>query len=104
VSWCADQCGYIEAGTFPKFSYCATGIAWFRAQGQWQSGGYNPSPGNIIFFDWDGNGVSDHVGIVESCDGTTLYTIEGNANDAVKRLSYAVGDGRILGYGVFNVQ
>ena len=100
VSWCADQCGYIETGTFPKFSYCDTGIAWFRTQGQWQDGSYIPSPGNIIFFDWDGNDVSDHVGIVESCDGATVYTIEGNANDAVKRLSYAVGDGRIMGYGL----
>ena len=39
------------------------------------------------------------VEIVESCDGSTFYTIEGNANNACKQLSYAVGDRRILGYG-----
>ena len=26
VSWCADQCGYIESGVIPKHSYCPTGV------------------------------------------------------------------------------
>ena len=46
-----------------------------------------------------GQPVRAGVGIVESCDGSTVYTIEGNANNACKQLSYAVGDRRILGYG-----
>ena len=41
-------------------------------------------------------------GIVESCDGSIVYTIEGNANNACKQLSYAVGDRRILGYGTLS--
>ena len=84
----------------PKFSYCDTGIAWFKSHGQWQNRGYCPSPGDIIFFDWNNNGVADHVGIVESCDGSYVYTIEGNANDAVKRLSYSVNYGGIAEYGI----
>ena len=27
VSWCADQCGYIDAGIIPKFSLCSDGVA-----------------------------------------------------------------------------
>ena len=100
VSWCADQCGYIESGAMPKHSYCPTGVEWFRSRGQWQDRNSIPAPGTIIYFDWGGDGVADHVGIVESCDGSTVYTIEGNANNACKQLSYAVGDRRILGYGV----
>lgn len=99
VSWCADQCGYIESGAMPKHSYCPTGVEWFRSRGQWQDRNSIPAPGTIIYFDWGGDGVTDHVGIVESCDGSTVYTIEGNANNACKQLSYAVGDRRILGYG-----
>ena len=99
VSWCADQCGYIESGVMPKHSYCPTGVEWFRSRGQWQDRNSIPAPGAIIYFDWGGDGVADHVGIVESCDGSTVYTIEGNANNACKQLSYAVGDRRILGYG-----
>jgi len=62
VSWCADQCGYIESGAMPKFSYCPTGIQLFREMGQWKDRSYIPSPGDIIFFDRQGDGVSDHVG------------------------------------------
>ena len=100
VSWCADQCGYIESGIMPKFSYCPTGVEWFRSRGQWLDRNSIPPAGSIIFFDWGGDGVADHVGIVESCDGSTVYTIEGNANNAVKPLSYAVGNYRIMGYGM----
>ena len=102
VSWCADQCGYIESGAMPKHSYCPTGVEWFRSRGQWQDRNSIPVPGSIIYFDWGGDGIADHVGIVESCDGSTMYTIEGNANNACKQLSYAVGDRRILGYGTLS--
>ena len=99
VSWCGEQCGYIESGMIPKHSYCPTGVEWFRSKGQWQDRNSIPVPGSIIYFDWGGDGVADHVGIVESCDGNIVYTIEGNANNACKQLSYAIGDRRILGYG-----
>ena len=102
VSWCADQCGYIESGVMPKHSYCPTGVEWFRSRGQWQDRNSIPASGTIIYFDWGGDGIADHVGIVESCDGSTVYTIEGNANNACKQLSYAVGDRRILGYGILS--
>ena len=101
VSWCADQCGYIESSVIPRHSYCPTGVEWFRSRGQWQDRNSIPAPGTIIYFDWGGDGIADHVGIVESCDGSTVYTIEGNANNACKQLSYAVGDRRILGYGTY---
>ena len=103
VSWCGDQCGYIESGAMPKFSYCDAGIAWFKSRGQWQSRGYCPSPGDIIFFDWNNNGVADHVGIVESCDGSAVYTIEGNSGDAVRQRKYSVHDSGIMGFGKIQV-
>ena len=35
VSWCADQCGYIDAGLFPKFAACTSqGVPWFQERGQ----------------------------------------------------------------------
>lgn len=46
------------------------------------------------------DGASDHVGIVESCDGTTVHTIEGNSGDAVKQNNYTVNSQSILGYGL----
>ena len=73
VSWCADQCGYIESGIIPKFAGCVDGANWFKGNGQWQDRNYEPQAGNIIFFDWEGDGETDHVGIVENAK-TVLFT------------------------------
>lgn len=100
VSWCADQSGLISSGAVPRFSYCPTGITWFQSQGKWQERGYTPTAGTIIFFDWEGDGVSDHVGIVEKCENGVVYTIEGNSGDAVRQQSYDVNANVIVGYGL----
>lgn len=55
--------------------------------------------GDIIFFDWEQDGHSDHVGIVESCDESTVYTIEGNSNDECRQKSYPINSADIVGYG-----
>ena len=100
VSWCADQCGYLQSGTLPKFSLVSDGVNWFKAKHQWQKPGYQPKAGDIIFFDWDGNGSPNHVGIVESCDGKTIRTIEGNTSNMCARRTYPVHSGTIFGFGV----
>ena len=99
VSWCADQSGLIESGNVPKFSLCSEGVTWFQGKNKWQSDGTTPSAGMIIFFDWDHDGTSDHVGIVEKCEGGRVYTIEGNSSDQVRQRNYAVDYGAIMGYG-----
>lgn len=100
VSWCANQCGYIDSGMIPKFSLCTDGVAWFQKRNQWKGQTYTPMPGDIIFFDWDGDGKADHVGIVEKVKEGLVYTIEGNTDDSCKQHSYSIGNSRILGYGV----
>lgn len=100
VSWCADQCGYLDSGIIPKFAGCVDGVRWFQSNGQWQDRNYEPQAGDIIFFDWDGDGTSDHVGIVEKGENGVVYTVEGNSGDACREREYSVGSGSILGYGV----
>ena len=107
VSWCANECGYIDSGVIPKFAGCANGVQWFKDRGQWQDGSFKPSAGQIIFFDWDNkgssgpqDGQSDHVGIVEKCENGIVYTIEGNSSDSCRQNQYPVGYYEILGYGV----
>ena len=103
VSWCANECGYIEAGVIPKFAACASqGVPWFQERGLWQDNSYEPRPGDIIFFDWDDggqDGSSDHVGIVEKVENGRVYTVEGNSGDSVRQNSYPVGYYEIYGYG-----
>ena len=100
VSWCADQCGYLDNGVMPKFSLCSDGVEWFSARGRFEDGSYVPVAGDIIFFDWEEDGGVDHVGIVESVESGRVNTIEGNSGNVVKRRRYSLGDGRIYGYGV----
>ena len=100
VSWCADQCGYIESGIIPKFAGCVDGLNWFKGNGQWKDRNYEPQAGDIIFFDWEGDGETDHVGIVEKCENGVVYTVEGNSGDACRQKQYTVGSSSIYGYGV----
>ena len=106
VSWCANKCGYIRSGIIPKFSGCINGVEWFKDRGQWIGNSFEPSPGMIIFFDWDDedgqDGNADHVGIVEKVENGRVYTIEGNTSDSCRQRSYPVGYYQILGYGVPN--
>ncbi len=105
VSWCANECGYLEAGILPRFSSCSGGVQWFRERGLWRTGSYIPQPGDIIFFDWadDGqDGSPDHVGIVERVGDGIVYTVEGNSGDACKAKSYSLDYSEILGYGTYS--
>lgn len=101
VSWCADQCGYLDSGTYPKFSGCVFGMQWFQQRGLWLDGSAEPVPGMLIFFDWaTQDGVPDHVGIVEKVENGVVYTVEGNSRDMCRQKQYALGSGVILGYGM----
>ena len=99
ASWCADQCGYIESGIIPKFSYCSAGAEWFQEKGQWLDGDEIPTPGMLIFFDWGEDGSADHVGIVEKVSGDYVYAIEGNYSNVCSEAVYPIGSYEIMGYG-----
>ncbi len=100
VSWCADQCGYIDAGVIPKFAACVDGAAWFQERGLWQDRSYVPRAGDIIFFDKQHVGETHHVGIVERVEDGVIYTVEGNSSDQCRQRSYPVGSDKIYGFGV----
>ena len=101
VSWCADQCGYLDSGTYPKFSGCVFGMQWFQQRSLWLDGSTEPLPGMLIFFDWaTQDGVPDHVGIVEKVENGMVYTVEGNSRDMCRQKQYALGSNVILGYGM----
>ena len=100
VSWVLNQAGYSE----PRFAACQSqGVSYFSNEGRWANRGYaDIAPGDVIFFDWEGDGSSDHVGIVVGTDGTKVYTVEGNSGDACKTRSYDLNSSVIMGYGLMN--
>ena len=111
-AWCATfgseiaiEAGYTDI--IPTECGCEAQIKLWQKMGRWcENDAKVPEPGDYIYYDWDDNGVgdckgnSDHVGIVESCDGKTIVVIEGNKNNAVERRTLQVNGRYIRGYGV----
>lgn len=101
VAWCAGQAGVPET-VIPVTASCTLTMNWFKADGSWhEREGFMPRAGDLIYFDWDGSGDCDHVGIVRSADGNRVTDIEGNASgnrDGVWEKTYALSDKRIRGY------
>lgn len=107
VSWCANECGYIDAGVIPNFAVCRNAVKWFTERRQWQDKTYTPQPGDIVFYDWDNrgsagpqDGLADHVGIVEKIVDGKIFTIEGNFDDQCTERTYPIGYYELLGFGV----
>lgn len=108
--WCGifvSYCGYMagcldEVGG--KIAYVPNYITTFKARNRWHlRGSYTPVSGDLIIFEeWnEQNNCWDecHVGIVESCSGGFVYTIEGNANGGcVARNRYYLTSTYIMGY------
>lgn len=77
VWWLFRQAGAAELFFHgAKTAYAPALLTYHRKMGQGVPGDYQP--GDIIFFDFNGNGTADHVGLCESWDGTTITTIDGN--------------------------
>lgn len=109
--WCAAfvstvslQCNLRDI--MPTECGCPSMIRLYKELGRWvEDDAHVPSPGDVIFYDWQDSGVgdnigqSDHVGIVVGCTDGTMTIIEGNCDNAVKLRQIAVNARFIRGYG-----
>lgn len=103
VDWCfyqlagrdAKKAQQVECQTGPCGAGCGWSLSYYKEQGRYFT--ENPQPGDQIFFT-SGGSVS-HTGIVESVNGSTIVTIEGNASNMVKRINRKMYDGYTLGFG-----
>lgn len=101
VSWCARKAGVcVEA--IPNYASCTQAVGLFKKYGVWKApGSYVPTPGNLIFFDWNRDpSASEHTGVVTGVQNGWVQTVEGNsgAPGAVRRKSYHLNSTLILGY------
>ncbi len=60
-------------------AYVPALLAWARREGLIVT---TPMPGDLVCFDFNGNGAPDHVGLCESFDGAFVTTIDGNTSPA----------------------
>jgi hypothetical protein len=82
VSWVFNQKGLsslVEAETSKGFSYCPAALAHFQKNGQ-VVGKYDGQPGDLVFFNFSGNGQAEHVGIIEGASSDGITTIEANTS------------------------
>lgn len=80
VWWVFKEAGASDLLFNVKTAYCPTLYNEFKKRGQLFRNGYES--GDVVFFDWNGNGSAEHIGIIESVnDDGSVYTIEGNTSD-----------------------
>ena len=82
TDWCClfvTKC-YKDKGLINKtYGYCDDLRTYAKNNRRWKArGSYTPKTGDIIFYDFQPNGVIDHVGLVVDCKNGRLSTIEAN--------------------------
>ena len=104
VTYVARKCG-VPTSVIPNFASCTTSrdSFWIPRNRWYKRSGYNPKIGDLIYFDYDGSGNCDHVGIVIDNDGTYVYVVEGNAKGGtnvygVRSNKYRLSYSAITGY------
>ena len=120
VSYCYNECGLIPDMLPRPFAACGEIYNLYKEgnpkakivgdRGVFagvEKDNYIPSPGDIIFFNWGGASVASHTGLVVDCDGSKVYTVEGNtsngtfpgwASSRVLEHSYPLDSASIVGY------
>lgn len=106
--WCCafvvavfEKCGM--ADIIPGYAACDQMISIFTKWGRYYSRSVRSvRPGDIIFYNWNGDLSADHVGIVVQNRFGELSVIEGNKSDTVAYRSIGSMDSCVLGYGVPN--
>lgn len=89
--WCCAfvWCGFRAADALNLFcggqktAWCPFVVNYARTHDQWIEKDYRH--GDLLLYDWDRDGVADHIGFLLEA-GETLHTIEGNVGDSVREL------------------
>ena len=89
VSWCLDR-GGVKMDGFPTYN---TDVALSHGAKKYAVDKYNVRYGDIIIFNWDWDGTTDHIGFATGeFDGSGFTTIEGNVGNAVKEKYRQMGN------------
>lgn len=111
-AWCAAFVSVVGASMhlsdiiYPECS-CARMVELYKKAGRWmEDDGYEPEPGDVLFYGWTDSGLGDytgspdHVGIIQACADGVISVIEGNYKDAVGIRRIAVNARYIRGFGL----
>ena len=100
--WCAAFVGAVSGGCGLQNIIPVSAACWRMEAALKERGAQvveQPHPGDIAFFDWNGDGIyDDHVGIVVSASGRRAKTIEGNKNDSVDYREFSADSTPVIFY------
>ncbi|MDO5558137.1 MAG: CHAP domain-containing protein [Oscillospiraceae bacterium] len=100
ISWLAKKCNRSD---IPCNMSCTGMINELKQSGNYKYKTGTPYPGYPLFYDWEKDNDPDHVGIVESVNGSYVTVIEGNngkkPNDRVRRRTIKYSDPQVYGWG-----
>lgn len=113
-AWCAIFVSLVNvlsggsnvSTSFPISINCEDMICKFKNKKRWKvnDGTFIPQYGDVVFYDWNGNGKAQHVGIITNVTaGTsniTLTVIEGNYSNQVKNRTVKLDSKQIIGFGL----
>lgn len=114
--WCAMFASfcihYADVKGMPLDMSCSSWIEGLRALNLYRPARsddpqqqYTPTAGDLVFYDWEQDGIADHVGLVVEVtpaageEAARLITMEGNVEDRVQYMSYVLDNPVILGFG-----
>lgn len=90
--YCLDKAGVSEA--FPRADTCAGWLAALAAQELYRdAAGYAPKPGDVAFYDLDGDGAAEHTGIVLDAETAAVGDVNGKVEK--EALTAAAGFGAL---------
>lgn len=102
VSFCLDF-AKIPNTSVPRDASCSNWVDTL-SKNEWNlyrtADEYTPVKGDIVFFDDDGDGTADRVGIIAeySTEASKMETIEGDFENKVQYAKYTIGEEKICGY------
>lgn len=113
--WCADFVSFAIQETYGKdnspgdflnscsnTSSCQTIKNWATNNDCWTTNLNNVKPGDIVVYDWDGDGHADHVGLFASSNGSSsINTVEGNTSGSAGKSCVEAkkrSTARVMGY------
>lgn len=102
--WCAMFCSFclnyaeVDRELMPIEQGCTRWVDVLRELEYIHGPDYEPTPGDLVFFDYDHDGLADHVGLVYEVADGKLRTIEGNNGLTVRYVDYELNNRDILCY------
>jgi signal peptidase I len=89
--WCMQRCK-VPKEVFPKTAHVFTVRDWYKDRDRYFKRSSTPMPGDLVVFSYS------HIGLVIKVTTTEIVTIEGNQDDAVRKVRHNRSESTIDGY------